>query len=263
MQVSLSQCVELPMPIKLRVLAIPASRALAMVVGPVAKFVDHFRKEEMPEGRGVEVIRILIARGLMHASIVKLLAVSTAAACLLSFGPTWRARAQGAQDACWVQGDASGVGRRPSPLDSTSVALDGGTLKVCYGRPSRRGRPVMGQLVSYGVPWRLGANEATTIHVPFAARIAGTNVTPGWYSLYVILGEKQWSIVVNREAQRWGVPINDEVRAKDVGSGNVAVERLDKPVETLTITLQRKSNSAATMDVQWENARVLVPIERR
>jgi len=173
------------------------------------------------------------------------------------------ASAQSAQDRCWIQGDASSVGRRQSPLDSTSVALDGGAIKVCYGRPSARSREVMGQLVPYGAPWRLGANEATSIHVPFAARIAGTDVAPGWYSLYVIPDAKQWQIVVNREAQRWGVPINDEVRTKDVGSGVVAVERLDRPVETLTITLQRRSGTAATMDVEWENTRIAVPIEKR
>jgi len=172
-------------------------------------------------------------------------------------------QAQGGRTPCWVQGDASGVGRRPSPLDSTSVALDGGTIKVCYGRPSARGRKIMGELVPYGAPWRLGANEATAIYLPFAARIAGTAVSPGWYSLYVIPEAAQWRVVVNREAQRWGVPINEAVRAKDVGSGVVSAERLPSPVDKLAITLRRTSNTAATMDVEWESTRVRVPVEKR
>jgi DUF2911 family protein len=189
--------------------------------------------------------------------------VRAAVAGALAVAPASRALAQGAGDACWIQGDASGVARRPSPVDSTSVALDGGTIKICYGRPSQRGRTIMGALVPYGEPWRLGANEATAIHVPFRARIAGIDVGPGWYSLYVIPQAKQWRIVVNRNAQRWGVPINDEVRERDVGSVVVPVEHLDRPVETLTITLSRASGSSATMSVEWENTRVRLPIERR
>ena len=121
----------------------------------------------------------------------------------------------------------------------------------------------MGQLVPYGEPWRLGANEATQIHVPFPIRIAGANVAPGWYSLYVVPEAKQWRVIVNGEAERWGTPVDDTVRTKDVGSGVVPVERLDTPVETLTITLRRSSNTAASMDVEWENTRVRIPVERR
>ena len=66
-----------------------------------------------------------------------------------------------------------------------------------------------------------------------------------------------------RTAQRWGVPINSLVREKDVGSGVVPVEHLDKPVETLTITLSRQSSNSATMDVEWENTRVRIPVDRR
>ena len=121
----------------------------------------------------------------------------------------------------------------------------------------------MGALVPYGEPWRMGADEATAIHVPFPARIAGVGVAPGWYSLYAIPEAKQWRIVVNRDARRWGTPINDAVRAKDVGSGLVSAEHLDAPVEALTMTLQPTSQSAATLNVEWENTRVRIPIERR
>jgi hypothetical protein len=169
--------------------------------------------------------------------------------------------AQGA-DACWLQGKAADVGRRKSAHDSTSLAMDGGTLKVCYGRPRQLGRPIMGRLVPYREPWRMGADEATAIHVPFRARIAGVAVEPGWYSIYAIPAEKEWRIVVNSDAQRWGIPLDDAVRAKDVGSGTVAVEHVAKPVEALTITLRTTSPTAATMDVEWADTRVKIPVER-
>jgi len=168
-----------------------------------------------------------------------------------------------AQDACWIRGNAANLAKRPSALDSATVALDGGTVKVCYGRPQRRGRTIMGALVPYGEPWRMGANEATAIHVPFRASIAGVDVAPGWYSLYTIPEKTQWRIVVNGEARRWGIPINDTVRAKDVGTGVVPVEHPSTPVEVLTIALRRTSKSAAMLDVAWGEARVSIPVQRR
>lgn len=189
--------------------------------------------------------------------------VGASSVALLTLGRTPQARAQRSASACWIRGAASEATRRPSPLDSSSVALDGGTIKVCYGRPGRHGRVVMGQLVPYGSAWRLGANEATSIRLSFPARIAGIDVAPGAYSLYAIPEAKKWRIVVNRDPERWGVPIDDEVRTKDVGSAVVPAEHLDKPVETLTITLRKQSSSAAMMEVDWENTRVRIPVERR
>ena len=196
----------------------------------------------------------------MNVSIARLAIFAVA---FVAAMPAAHARAQSPNDACWIRGNPGDVRARPSALDSTAVTLDAGTIKICYGRPSARGRPVMGQLVPYGVPWRLGANEATAIHVPFAARIAGTNVVAGWYSLYVIPDEKQWRVAVNREARRWGTPIDDAVRTQDIGTSIVPVEHLDTPVETLTITLRRQSKSTATIDVEWENTRVRIPVETR
>jgi hypothetical protein len=152
---------------------------------------------------------------------------------------------------------------RASPHDSASVALDGGTVKVCYGRPNVRGRPIMGGLVPYGEPWRMGADEATAIYVPFAAKIAGVKVAPGWYSLYAIPTAKDWQIVVNSDAKRWGVDIDAKVRAKDVGTGTVPAEKSAAPVEALTIALSKDSPTKATMDVTWADAHVRVPIEKQ
>ena len=74
----------------------------------------------------------------------------------------------------------------------------------------------MGRLVPYGEPWRLGANEATAVHLPVRARVAGVVVDRGWYSLYAVPGEREWRIVVNRDWQRWGIPIDDGVMKADV-----------------------------------------------
>ena len=188
--------------------------------------------------------------------------VALAVGFVVASGAADAAAAQGS-DGCWFQDKAADVAQRKSPHDSASVALDGGTVKVCYGRPHQNGREIMGKLVPYGEPWRAGADEATAIHVPFPARIAGVNVEPGWYSLYAVPGEKQWQIVVNSVAQRWGVPIDAKVRAKDIGSGTVPSEHLATPAETLTIALSKSTPTKATMDIAWADTHVRVPIEKR
>lgn len=164
---------------------------------------------------------------------------------------------------CPLRGGAQALAARParlSPPDSSAVALGGHTVKLCYGRPSARGRRVMGALVPYGEPWRLGANEATTIHLPFAAEIGGVRVGPGTYTLYAIPGETEWRVVVNRAIDRWGIPIDDAVRRQDVGAATVPVERLAQPVETLTLRFEPPQGRRTALVIEWERTRVRVPI---
>jgi len=172
------------------------------------------------------------------------------------------ASSQAAPFTCWIRGPADKLAERPSPLDSIAVQVGSGTIKLCYSRPSARGRKVMGGLVPFDQPWRLGANEATSINVPFPAEIAGVRVEPGPYTLYVIPGASSWQIVVNRAVQRWGVPIDAEVRARDVGAGRVTPEPLGAPVETLTLKFAPAAGNTTELVLEWEKTRVRIPIRR-
>ncbi len=169
---------------------------------------------------------------------------------------------QPAPAACWIQGPANQVARRASPLDSATAEIGGARALVCYGRPSARSRKIMGGLVPFGEAWRLGANEATTISVPFAAEIAGVRVPPGAYSLYAIPGESSWRIVVNRGAKRWGIPIDAGVRAQDVGTGTAKVEKVNEYVEQLTLKFEPPQGTATELVVEWEKTRVRIPVRR-
>lgn len=153
------------------------------------------------------------------------------------------------------------VAGRASPYDSTSFELGGSTAKVCYGRPSSRGRTMLGGTHPYGQLWRTGANEPTTIHLPVAATIAGVAVEPGSYSLYTIPGETEWTIIVNRSISQWGIEsaYTADIEAQEVGRGTVAAAQPEAPVETFTI---RAEPAAAGTDLilEWENSRVRVPV---
>jgi len=165
-----------------------------------------------------------------------------------------------AQGSCYLQSDDAAS--RPSPADSATADMGGDLVKVCYGAPSARGRQMVGgDAHPYGTRWRMGANEATSIHLPFAASVAGVAVPAGSYSLYAVVGEASWDIVVNGVFDRWGVPINNEVTASDVGSGQVAVAP-NEHVETLAMAFEDVTADAATLVLTWEGYRVDVPVRR-
>ena len=176
-------------------------------------------------------------------------------AALLAGSPT-------ADDGCWARGARAEVSARTSPLDSTVARLGDAEVKVCYSRPSAHGRVILGGLVPFDQAWRLGANEATTLHVPIAVQIGDMKLKPGVYSLYAIPGPKSWQIVVNDLPTRWGIPLDGGVRAHDVGTVTAISEHLDSPVETLTLRLQQADPVALTLTIEWERTRVGMTIRR-
>src|SRR5215210_4091730 len=106
---------------------------------------------------------------------------------------------------------------RKSPLDSLTFAVSGKQVKVCYGRPSSRGRVMLGGTdIPYGKLWRTGANEPTILFAPVPLKVAGIQVQPGVYSLYTVPGPKDWEIIVNRSVSQWGheSEYTDQVKAQ-------------------------------------------------
>jgi len=168
--------------------------------------------------------------------------------------------AQAPAGACTHRGTTAALASRPSPLDSVQATIDGGAVKICYGRPSARGRTMLGGVNPFGQPWRLGANEPTRITVPYAAEIAGVRVAPGTYSLYVVPQATSWEVHVNKAVDRWGIPIDSQVTVQDVGQGSVPVETLAQPVEQLT--MQLVAGPPSELVVEWEKTRVRIPIRK-
>lgn len=178
----------------------------------------------------------------------------------ISGAPTG-ARAQAAT--CQFRGTRDALLERPSPLDSVLVTLGEMEAKLCYGRPSTDGLAMIGGEHPFGQPWEMGANEPTTLHLPFPARVGSVDLEPGSYSLYAIPGERDWTIVVNGNPDRWGVPISADVRAADLGSFTVPAESSATPVETLTFSFRAAGESAGTLVYAWEGIRVSIPLELR
>ena len=151
---------------------------------------------------------------------------------------------------------------RRSTLDSLTFEVGGGLVKICYSRPSARGRTMIGgTAIPFGRLWRTGANEPTMIHTPVALNVAGIALAPGSYSLYTVPGETEWEVVVNGSISQWGHEsrYTDEVRAQELGRGKAPSSRMDEHVETLTIRSE-PSNGAVNVLLEWEHTRVAIPV---
>jgi len=166
-----------------------------------------------------------------------------------------------AQECYLARGDMAAAAERPSPLGETAISFGGQEAKLCYGRPSVKERTIFGGLQPFGETWRMGANEATVLHLPFSADVGGVHLEPGSYSLYAVLGETEWKIVVNGTAERWGVPINEEVMSADIGTFTLPVQNMDEPVEQLTYRWHSHGEAEGHLVLEWETTRVEIPIK--
>jgi len=163
---------------------------------------------------------------------------------------------------CQFRGTPEALSERPSPLDSVVVRLGGADAKLCYGRPSAGGRVMIGAEHPFGTPWEMGANEPTTLHLPFRARVGSVDLSPGSYSLYAVPGPAEWTIVVNGNPDRWGVPLGPDVRAADIGSFSVTPQPPGAYVDTLTFTFRPLGQRAGTLVYEWETITLSIPIVR-
>lgn len=160
---------------------------------------------------------------------------------------------------CYLQGATleEATTTRPSPLNETEFAYQGGSAKLCYGAPSANEREVMGTLVPFGDLWRAGANEPTALHLTGPASVGGVSLEAGSYAIYAAPGADEWEFFINSNFERWGIPISDEVRATELGSFTAATIAIDERVETLRYSFDGDAdNTMGDIVLEWENTQV-------
>ncbi len=129
--------------------------------------------------------------------------------------------------------------------------------RVLYSRPKKEGRAIFGGLVEYGKLWRLGANEATEIEFYRPVTIGGKKISKGRYTLYAIVKEKSWTMIINKETDVWGSFIYNQ--SKDIVRVEVPVQSLSQPTELLGMTFERH-NGILNLIIAWESLKVSLPI---
>lgn len=148
------------------------------------------------------------------------------------------------------------------PADFSVQKMNGQTAslpvaRVIYSRPHRQGRKIFGNLVKWGEPWRLGANEATEIQFFQPVTIQNKRVEKGQYVLYAIPYEDHWTIVFNSNLYTWGLKFN---LAKDVAKFDISSANKDQMVEFFSMVFE-KTAAGADLVMAWENREARLPIQ--
>jgi hypothetical protein len=146
-----------------------------------------------------------------------------------------------------------------SPRDSVTLAMDTNTVSVNYGRPSTRGRTIMGDLVPWEKVWRTGANQATHLRTNFDMTFGDVPVTRGTYTLFTIPSRDEWVVILNKQTGQWGTRYDER---QDLARFKVEAEALDKPVDTFTVSLRQTGSTAGELALAWERTRVTIPFEK-
>ena len=143
-----------------------------------------------------------------------------------------------------------------SPAATTSVAIDGKTVRIDYHAPSMHGRKIFGGLVPYGKVWRAGANEATALHTDAELDLGGLKIPKGDYTLFVYLDPKQWKLVINKQTGQWGLEYHQD---RDLGRVALNISTQSAPVEAWKITLSPAGPHAGKLRMEWENTVAELP----
>ena len=138
--------------------------------------------------------------------------------------------------------DASPLDEVYFPLEVTSSKADSPKVKVLYSRPQKKNRAIFGNLVKYGEIWRFGANENTEIRFYKAVKIAGKEIPAGTYSLFAIPNEKDWTIILNSDTDKWGAYAYD--KSKDVLRFSAPSEKITTPIEYFSVSFVQTKTGA-------------------
>lgn len=144
-----------------------------------------------------------------------------------------------------------------SPPAKAEATIGGKKLSVAYSAPSKRNRAIFGQLVPYGKVWRTGANAATTLTTEADLMIGSLHVPAGTYTLFTIPGEKEWTLIVNKQTGQWGTRYD---ASHDLGRVKMAVSPVKQAVETFAIDLKPGKGNAGTLTMTWDTTQASVPI---
>jgi hypothetical protein len=147
---------------------------------------------------------------------------------------------------------------RASPNAVIGQTIGVTDVTVTYARPSVKGRTVFGELEKFGKPWRVGANEASTITFAHKVSVEGKPVAAGTYALLAIPHDQtNWTVIINGVANMWGAYVYDST--KDVLRVNVKALPADHH-ELLTFEFTDVTPTSATLSFAWSKTRVPIKI---
>ena len=149
----------------------------------------------------------------------------------------------------------AGIALGHNPRGKAEASFSGKMVTVDYGRPSLKGRDMLGQAAP-GMVWRLGSEGATTIMTEGDLMI-GPNMAPaGSYSLFARKTAEGWDLLVNSETGQSGLAHDPD---KDLFTAPLKVAETDDSAEMFTITLMADGMNGS-MKMQWGNTALVADL---
>ena len=139
--------------------------------------------------------------------------------------------------------------KMPSPPAKTMATIGGTNLTINYHQPAVKGRNVWADLAPYGKVWRTGANNSPTFEVSKDVMVNGKALKAGKYALFSIPGEKEWTIILNKNFKQWG---NYDYKEADDVLRVTAKSEPNEMMERFTI----KAEDAGKVTMMWDKVKV-------
>jgi len=114
-----------------------------------------------------------------------------------------------------------------NPRDEAKATVSGKAVSIEYGRPSLKGRDMLGQ-AQVGKAWRLGADAATSLTTEADLAFGDVTVPKGTYIL----------TATKVEADTWHLNVLNKADRAKVGDIPLTPAKADEAMETLTIDLK-------------------------
>ena len=152
------------------------------------------------------------------------------------------------------------MGQRASLRDTVIATVDGGRLSIEYGRPSKRGRVIWGNLVNFSRWWMPGADEATTFTTNRALTIGTLEVPAGDYTIYTQPGDAEFLLIVSKELGQFHTVYHP---AQDLGRVAMTKEANDPIAERLTFAIEPKTGGGGVLKLMWDDRAYVVPFTVR
>jgi hypothetical protein len=174
---------------------------------------------------------------------------------------------------------------RPSQKASVMQTIGVTDITVTYYRPGVKARPIFADapadmealhkgeatldnqnerkagwpIVPYNHVWRAGANDATVFQVTDDVLINGQPLKAGMYSMHMIPGKDEWTIIFNNDYGQWGSFSYDA--AKDSLRVKTKPAAATDNQEWLVYTFDPVTENSATVNLRWEKVKVPFTVE--
>lgn len=141
-----------------------------------------------------------------------------------------------------------------SPKASVSYTIGMTEVTINYNAPAVKDRLIWGGVVPYDKLWGGGADEATIVAFSTDVNIEGQTLRAGKYALYFIPGEREWTVIFNRNYSQRNVDAYDE--SQDEVRFTVEPKMNEGQLDRLMYTIHDMKMDMGYIKLSWEKMRL-------